>query len=687
MEEAPDGVLAVFHAIAEQDPDVLIHQFGNGTSPGLCNAFGVSAAGYAAAIGKLSPALLRFLGPNVKDINSGSPAPLIFAAFGGHAHVVRFLLMHGADPNLPCPRSGVTPLMVAALLGHEAVVDLLLEWGADTNVLSSRGDTALSLAAGSPFLSSPPIIKKLHPLTSRRPKRCETGSESSGDSMVETVTKGKSWEFLGGSGMKHEDSPLLHASMNGNLEAVALLISKGASLDDPEPQFGWTPLMQALFHRKWEVAKYLIEAGADVAYKTKDGMTAFDVALLVDIGLNDQELFQLLCQRVAASTTSSLKLTSSPSASAIALNKENLESTSFWRKLFIMPWKSQNRERKESDVKQKRQNGVLSISHENLGLSKCSLSEDSAAGKGDRRASLPEMVVNAQNCSKEVSWMALLKKYGLQDAERLLKEHEVDEYAFLVLTREDFLEIGIPQAQVSALLQVQQQLLHNSFLWAHSPAGEDVKILEKGFVVPEYMANLVVPESTEKTKGWRWFGASLSSAAAGMISSSAGKKPQEESDWQQVKLQADELYDSHNFHTLYTLLLPYKGLRSLIKLSPDNIFGMHDILLLTETFLTKPMDIDSYYSFHSLARPTASREDPQLTMAEELLKEGKLDMAYELLRQATLNAAPRITKKGRIAKEWFDQECYMLKHEVLMRHQEVIWDQGNCPEYAESHRR
>ena len=67
--------------------------------------------------------------------------------------------------------------------------------------------------------------------------------------MVETITKGKSREFLGVSGMKHEDNPLLQASINGNLEAVALLISKGASLDDPEPQFGWTPLMQALFHR------------------------------------------------------------------------------------------------------------------------------------------------------------------------------------------------------------------------------------------------------------------------------------------------------------------------------------------------------------------------------------------------------------------------------------------------------
>ena len=90
--------------------------------------------------------------------------------------------------------------------------------------------------------------------------------------------------------------------------------------------------------RKWDVAKYLIEAGADVTYKTKDGMTAFDVALLVDIGLNDQELFQLLCQRVATSTTPSLKLTSSPLAPAVALNKENLESTSFWKKLFAMPW-------------------------------------------------------------------------------------------------------------------------------------------------------------------------------------------------------------------------------------------------------------------------------------------------------------------------------------------------------------
>ena len=44
-----------------------------------------------------------------------------------------------------------------------------------------------------------------------------------------------------------------------------------------------------------------------------------------------------------------------------------------------------------------------------------------------------------------------------------------------------------------------------------------------------------------------------------MISSSPEKKPQVESDWQQVKLQADELYRVHDFHALYTLLLPYKA--------------------------------------------------------------------------------------------------------------------------------
>lgn len=48
-----------------------------------------------------------------------------------------------------------------------------------------------------------------------------------------------------------------------------------------------------------------------------------------------------------------------------------------------------------------------------------------------------------------------------------------------------------------------------------------------------------------------------------------------------------------------------EGLKGLLKLNPGNSLETPDILVLTETFLTKPTDIEGFYSIHSLARKPA----------------------------------------------------------------------------------
>ena len=64
-------------------------------------------------------------------------------------------------------------------------------------------------------------------------------------------------------------------------------------------------------------------------------------------------------------------------------------------------------------------------------------------------------------------------------------------------------------------------------------------------------------------------------------------------------------------HILFsTILWNLEGLISLMKLCPDDILRTHNILLLTETLLTKPIDIEGFYSFHSLSRPPANRGRP-----------------------------------------------------------------------------
>jgi ankyrin repeat protein len=91
--------------------------------------------------------------------------PFLIAAQANDVAVMRELLAHGADPNLPT-NLGTTPLMVAAGIGHlpgmsrstEAnaleAVKLCLELGADVNAVNKNSDTALHGAAWRHFADS-----------------------------------------------------------------------------------------------------------------------------------------------------------------------------------------------------------------------------------------------------------------------------------------------------------------------------------------------------------------------------------------------------------------------------------------------------------------------------------------------------------------------------------------------------
>jgi ankyrin repeat protein len=60
--------------------------------------------------------------------------------------VVKALIAHGADVNVPMPRSGITPLMMAASRGRADTVRLLLSNKANVQAKDIRGRTALDWA-------------------------------------------------------------------------------------------------------------------------------------------------------------------------------------------------------------------------------------------------------------------------------------------------------------------------------------------------------------------------------------------------------------------------------------------------------------------------------------------------------------------------------------------------------------
>jgi ankyrin repeat protein len=70
------------------------------------------------------------------------------------------------------------------------------------------------------------------------------------------------------------DVKLLNAAELGDLQTVKSLVEHGAQVNHvSSTQFGWTPLIGAIYFNQTNVVQYLAEAGADVNLASKNGNT------------------------------------------------------------------------------------------------------------------------------------------------------------------------------------------------------------------------------------------------------------------------------------------------------------------------------------------------------------------------------------------------------------------------------
>jgi quinoprotein dehydrogenase-associated probable ABC transporter substrate-binding protein len=120
---------------------------------------------------------------------------------------VKFLVEKGADVNKPDPQ-GWTPLLNAARQRKDNIIKLLVELGADVNKADSSGLT-----------------------------------------------------------------PLIAAAMRDHVPSIEVLLENGADIEEPGPQ-GFRPLALSIAESKYEAAKALMDGGADVSVASgEDGLT------------------------------------------------------------------------------------------------------------------------------------------------------------------------------------------------------------------------------------------------------------------------------------------------------------------------------------------------------------------------------------------------------------------------------
>jgi ankyrin repeat protein len=199
------------------DVDLVEQLLARGAKPNVVTRYGSSPLGEAVKVAdtRLVEMLLK-AGANVDTANEDEQTPLMLAARNGTVEVAELLVRHRADVDAKEQWRGQTALMWAAAENHPEMVEFLLQKGAQVNVRAEANDWPSQITS--------------EPRAQYRP----TGGLT----------------------------PLLFAARAGCGRCVEALIKGGADPNLPNPD-GMTPIMVAIDNLHFEVARYLLEHGAN----------------------------------------------------------------------------------------------------------------------------------------------------------------------------------------------------------------------------------------------------------------------------------------------------------------------------------------------------------------------------------------------------------------------------------------
>ena len=274
-----DGMTALHWASMHGDLDLakmLIYAGANLRAATRLNGytplFLASREGHAALVKTLVEA-----GGDAKALSSTGSTPLMLAAASGSVEAVKLLIDAGADIHARETARGQTALMFAAAYDRAAVVDLLVQSGADVGATSkvvdlyelTREDESSSGGAGTggqgqaggtgqraqggPSAgagSKPPA-----------PKRPQIPGLDRGYNYTELIA------YQGGM------TALMFAAREGHEGAAQALIRGGANVNQSRAGDQTTPLVMAAINGHFDLAKLLLDNGADPRLAAENGVT------------------------------------------------------------------------------------------------------------------------------------------------------------------------------------------------------------------------------------------------------------------------------------------------------------------------------------------------------------------------------------------------------------------------------
>ena len=268
----PDGKTALMHAISSKNKKVINLLLNYRASLTAKDRTGKNVLMYAAETGDLElvnkalKAKANPLDADDKGMNAlnyamagrnkeiikmlgqfeTQPHDFIIAVETGNTAKARSLLSKGIDPNLK-NESGEPPLFVAIRNNDKAMLKLLLDSNADVNFKNSKGYTIFMYCIASNKIKLAQELLKYGAL---------------GDFNFK-YAKGK--------------TALMIAILSKERRFIRSISKFRQNLDLTDDQ-GRTALIYAVYMGLGDVVKELIEKGADVSIKGKDGKTALDIA-------------------------------------------------------------------------------------------------------------------------------------------------------------------------------------------------------------------------------------------------------------------------------------------------------------------------------------------------------------------------------------------------------------------------
>ncbi|KAL7557278.1 hypothetical protein ACA910_016242 [Epithemia clementina (nom. ined.)] len=243
----------------------------------------------------------RLVSLNHVDVNCAHPAsgmtPLTCATHGGHLMIVRFLVLSvGANIDLQCSLGSA--VLVASVLGHADIVEFLSVQGADINAKGKNGITPISVACNRGHLEVVEVLANHGgPMILQ-----ERVNEENGFSAFACAFMADRFEVLRYlvdiQGMDvnarlrkcRNTTPLFFAATQRNLPMVSFLLELGADIERTTDE-GESALFTACRGGAFPVVRCLLEHHANVNTVTRDGTTPLMAAIH---SLDEKTIIELL---------------------------------------------------------------------------------------------------------------------------------------------------------------------------------------------------------------------------------------------------------------------------------------------------------------------------------------------------------------------------------------------------------